>query len=133
MMRGVVDREKGRKCIDSDMTCMPYRRQRENGLNTMILWRIVEILGGLIWSQSGRSGDAVEWALLSLHRFRLEEDQILEKRTFDSYSQANAGFRNIMKVDWKSTLGSLLSILSHRVPMSLSFSLSQPSPLAFFN
>jgi len=126
---------KGRNCIDPDMTCMPYRRQRENGFNTMILWKMVEILGKFpwMWSRLGRSGDAPKGHPQSLHRFCLEKGQTLEKRTIDSFFQAKAGFRNIMKVDWKSTLGSLLSILPCRVPMSLSFSLSHLRPLSFLN
>lgn len=132
--RGCSGQRKGRSC-DPDMTCMFYAGSERMDLIPMILWKIVEILGKLarMWSRLGRLGDAPERHPLSFRHFCLEKGQTLEKSMIDSFFQARAGFRNIMKVDWKSTLGSLLSILPCRVPMNLSFSLSHLRPLSFLN
>ena len=132
---------RGRNCIDPDFTCPPLpaagRDSREGmDLILMILWRIVEILRKFpwMWGRLGKwLGDRTERHRLSLHRFCLEKSLTSGKRKMDASFQGKAGFRNIMKVDFKSTLGSLLSILPCQVSMNLSFSLSHLRPLSLLS
>jgi len=131
----VQRREEGRNCIDPELTCMFCAGSERMDLIPMILWKMVEILGKFpwMWSQWGRAGDIPKWQPQPLHCFCLEKGQTIKTRTIDSFFQGKAGFRNIMKVGWKSTLGSLPSILPCRVPMSLSFSLSHLKPLSLLS
>ena len=132
---------RGRNRIDPDITCPPLptagRDSREGmDLILMILWKIVEILRKFpcMWSRLGKwLGDGTESHRLLLHRFCLEKSLTSGKRKMDASFQEKAGFRNIMKVDWKSTLGSLLSILPCQVSMNLSFSLSHLRPFSLLS
>jgi hypothetical protein len=108
------------------------------GSTPMVVWKLIEILMKFprIWSRLGIGLEvSIESDHLSLDRSPLEAGLSMEKKgnTINSSFQGKVGFRNIVKVNWKSTLGSPSFFLPCQVPSSLSFSLSHFGSLSFLN
>ncbi|PIV24229.1 MAG: hypothetical protein COS40_02490 [Deltaproteobacteria bacterium CG03_land_8_20_14_0_80_45_14] len=104
----------------------------------MIVWKLIGILQKFprIWSRLGEwLRVSNEWDDLPLYRSALEDSLMMEKKrnTIDSSFQGKVGFRNIMKVNWKSPLGSPSFFLPCQVPLDLSLSLSHLRSLSFLN
>ena len=122
----------GRKnFIDPDM-------RREMGLIPMIVWKLIGILRNFpkMWSRGGIwLKISIKTDHLTLYRSPFQGGLVLEKKRdiLDSSFQEKAGFRIIMKVNWKSTLGFPSLFLPCRVPWSLSFSLSHFNPPFFLS
>jgi hypothetical protein len=121
-MKGLVELREGKNFIGPDM-------RREMGLIPMIIWKLIGILQNFpkMWSRCGKGLKvSIKPDHLILYRSPLKGGLVMEKKRniTDSSFQGKAGFRIIMKVNWKSTLGSPSLFLPCRVPWNLSFSLS---------
>jgi hypothetical protein len=121
----------GSHFIDPDM-------RREMGLIPMIVWKLIGILRNFpkMWSRWGNwLKISIKPDHLPLYRFPLKGGLVLEKKKniIDSSFQEKAGFRIIMKVNWKSTLRFPSLFLPYRVPWNLPFSLSHFKTPFFLN
>ncbi len=97
------------------------------GLIPIIVLKLIEILRIFpeMWSRLGKwLGVSTGWDYLSLYRSALERSLGLEKKNIGPSFQREVGFRDIIKVNWKSPLGSPLSFLPCRIPLNHPSSLS---------
>jgi len=108
------------------------------GLIPMIVWKLIGILRNFpkMWSRGGIGLKiSIKADHLTLYRSPFKGGLVLEKKRniLDSSFQEKAGFRIIMKVNWKSTLGFPILFLPCRVPWNLPFSLSHFKTPFFLN
>jgi hypothetical protein len=110
--------------------------RREMGLIPMIVWKLIGILRNFPKMESMEIvKDLYQTRPSTPYRFPLKGGLVLEKKRdiLDSSFQEKAGFRIIMKVNWKSTLGFPSLFLPCRVPWNLPLSLSHFNTPFFLN
>ncbi len=101
----------------------------------MIIWKMIEILLEFPkrWSRLEKwLGISIQPDHALLDRLSREAGpSMCEKRSTDgAFFRGEAGFRNIMKVNWKTISGFLSFFLTCQIPLDLSFSQSHPACLS---